>query len=51
MNAHVPTMFLMLIVVSGTLAVAVAAVARRSSRDGMVWWSGRLLLNTVAYVL
>ncbi len=51
MNAHVPTMFLMLIVVSGTLAVAVSTVARSRNRDGMVWWSAGLLLYTAAYLL
>ncbi len=44
-------MFLMLIVVSSTLAVAVGAFARSAQRDGTAWWASGLALYTVAYLL
>lgn len=51
MQAHVPTMFMMLIAVSGALAIAVGALARRGERDGLTLWAIGLGLHTLVYVL
>lgn len=51
MNAHVPTLFLMLIVSSATLTVSVGLVARAQMRDGMGYWAWALAFNTAGYVL
>ena len=51
MQAHVPTMFMMLIAVSAALAVAVGALARRDERDGLTLWALALGVHTVVYVL
>ena len=51
MQAHVPTMFIMLIAVSAALAIAVGAMARRGERDGLTLWAMGLVLHTVVYVL
>jgi len=51
MNAHVPTLFLMLIAISATLALSVGLVARAQRHDGMAFWAAGLACNTVVYVL
>lgn len=49
MSAHVPTMLLMTLVVSGVMALAVLFVGRgQSGTDGLVWWGGACFLNTAA---
>lgn len=51
LNAHVPTLFLMLIVINITLTLSVGLVARAQLRDGMAFWAAGLACNTGAYVL
>ncbi len=51
MHAHVPTMFLAIIVVGTVLSLSVGAVADRSQRDGMPFWAAGLALHTLAYIL
>lgn len=51
-SAHVPTMLLMILVISGTMALAVLFVARGQHSDaGLRWWGSGLLLNTLAFGL
>ena len=51
MEAHIPTMFLMIIAASATLAVSVGSVSYRRNDDGLLYWAIALALHTVAYVL
>jgi diguanylate cyclase (GGDEF)-like protein len=51
MDAHIPTLFLVIIVAGAALAVLVASVAHRGSRDGLILWASALALHTVAYIL
>jgi diguanylate cyclase (GGDEF)-like protein/hemerythrin-like metal-binding protein len=51
MNADVPTMFLVIILVGAVLSLSVGVVADRSQRDGMPYWATGLLMHTSAYVL
>ena len=51
MDAHVPTLFLMMITVSGVLAVSVGLVARAQLRDGMAYCAVGLGFHTGAYLL
>ena len=51
MNAHVPTLFLMLIAVNITLTLSVGLVARGKLRDGMAYWAAGLACNAAGYVL
>lgn len=51
MNAHVPTLFLMLIAINITLTLSVGLVARAQLRDGMAYWAAGLACNTAGYVL
>lgn len=51
MNAHVPTLFLMLIAVNVTLTLSVGLVARGKLRDGMAYWAAGLACNAAGYVL
>jgi signal transduction histidine kinase len=49
MSAHVPTMMLMLLIVSGLTTLAVLFVGKgQGGSTGLPWWGGALLLNTVA---
>ncbi len=50
MQAHIPTMFMAIILVGTVLALSVGAVADRSQRDGMLYWAAGLFLHTLAYV-
>lgn len=50
MNVSVPTLFLVIIVISTTLACSIAVVAWRHSRELLIWaWA--LGINALAYVL
>lgn len=51
MNAHVPTLFLMLIAINVTLTLSVGLVARGKLRDGMAYWAAGLACNAAGYVL
>lgn len=51
MNAHMPTLFLMLIAINITLALSVGLAVRTKLRDGMAFWTAGLTCNTAAYVL
>jgi diguanylate cyclase (GGDEF)-like protein len=51
MNAHVPTMFLMIIVISACLAASVALIARVREPEGTGYWALAIALNTLTYVL
>ena len=51
MDAHIPTLFLVIIVVGVVLSVLVASVAHRSSHDGLSLWASALAMHTGAYVL
>ncbi len=48
---HLPSLFLAIVLVSATLAVAVGLVAERRQRDGMFLWAAGLLAHTLAYAL
>lgn len=48
---HLPTMLLMTVASSITMAMAIFVVRGRGRGDGMGLWSGGLLLHAVAYVL
>lgn len=52
-QADLPTMLLMILVTSGAMAFAVLFVARCRPRagDGLSWWGGALLLNTLAFIV
>ena len=51
-RADLPTMLLMILVTSGAMAFAVLFVSRyrRNVADGLSWWGGGLLLNTLAFI-
>lgn len=50
LQAHVPTLLLMILVTSGAMAMAVLVVAwGRPARDGLSWWGWGMLLNTMAF--
>lgn len=52
MSAHVPTMLLMVLIVSGVMALAVLIVGQgQAANTGLLWWGTALLLNTAAYAL
>lgn len=51
MTAHIPTMLLVIIVVGAVLSLSVGAVANRSLRDGMMYWTAGLVMHTVSYIL
>jgi len=51
MNAHIPTMFLMIIAASGTLALSVGWVARARDEDGLQLWTAALVLQTLVFGL
>lgn len=50
MTAHTPTMLLVIIMVGALLSMSVGAVANRSLRDGMVYWTAGLAMHTSSYV-
>lgn len=51
MEAHIPTLFLVMIVTGATLAVFVTVAAGRDGHDGLNLWASGLGLHTVAYIL
>jgi len=51
MNAHIPTMFMMIIAASGTLALSVGWVARARDEDGLQLWTVALVLQTLVFSL
>jgi len=51
MEAHVPTMFLMIVATSVTLAVSFGSVAYRPDRDGLFFWAAALAGHAVAIAL
>lgn len=51
MDVHIPTMFLVIIVVSFTLAILVGAVASRPQKDGLMLWALALALHAATYAL
>ena len=51
MQAHIPTMFLMVIVVSLTMAICTAALWRRGQPEGLGYWTLALLLHGIAFIL
>jgi diguanylate cyclase (GGDEF)-like protein len=51
MNAHIPTLFLTIILVGSVLTLSVGVVAKRSDRDGMRYCASGLAMHTLAFVL
>lgn len=51
MTAHIPIMLLVIIMVGAVLTMSVGAVAKRSLRDGMMYWTAGLAMHTASYVL
>ena len=41
MNAHIPSLFLMIICISASLAIAIALIARSGESDGTGYWPRR----------
>ncbi len=48
---HTPTLLLINVLVTATLALSLGVVASRARRDGLFWWAGALAAHTVAYAL
>ena len=51
MQTHMPTMFLMVIVVSLTMASCTAALWRRQQPEGLGYWTLALILHGVTFIL
>jgi diguanylate cyclase (GGDEF)-like protein/hemerythrin-like metal-binding protein len=51
MHLHVPTLILVLVLMSFLLLILVGASAHRDQRDGTVYWVGALVLQATAYLL
>jgi len=51
MAIHLPTMLLMIITASGTLALSVGWVARSKDKEGLYTWTAALSLQTLGFVL
>jgi PAS domain S-box-containing protein len=51
MSLHIPSIFLMTIMVSATLTIAIGSVAVRRQRDGLWLWAVALALQTVTFIL
>lgn len=51
MYLHVPTLILVLILMSFLLLMFVSAAVNRNQRDGMVFWAVGLVLQTASYLL
>jgi diguanylate cyclase (GGDEF)-like protein len=51
MNAHIPSLFLMIICISASLAIAIALIARSGESDGTGYWAAALSANTLTYIL
>lgn len=48
---HTPTLLLVNVLVTATLALSLGVVASRAQRDGLFWWAAALATHSVAYVL
>ncbi len=51
MQMHTPTLLLVNILVTAVLGIGMGIVARRSRRDGMVWWAWAMGAQTLTYLL
>lgn len=51
MAAHIPTLFMVIMALSATLAISVGIAARAQLREGMAYWALGLLAHTIAYLL
>ncbi len=51
MQAHTPTMFLMLLMASATLTIAAAVAVRFKERNGMLFWALAMVAQTASYML
>ena len=51
MAAHIPTLFMVIMALSATLAISVGVAARTQLREGMGYWALGLLAHTVVYLL
>jgi PAS domain S-box-containing protein len=51
MDLHIPSIFLMTIVASATLTIAIGSVAVRQQRDGLWLWAIALALQTLTFIL
>lgn len=51
MSLHTPTLMVCVILLTATLAVSLALVARRAQRDGLFLWGLALCAHTAGYVL
>ncbi|MDO8319602.1 diguanylate cyclase [Rhodoferax sp.] len=51
MLAHVPTLFMVIMALSATLALSVGIAARTQLREGMAYWALGLFAHTLAYLL
>lgn len=51
MHLHVPTLILVLVLLSFLLFMLVSAAVNRNQRDGMVFWAAALILQTTSYLL
>lgn len=51
MQMHTPTLLLVNILVTAVLGVGMGIVARRSRRDGMVWWAWAMGAQMLTYLL
>ena len=49
--AHVPTLFMVIMALSATLAMVLGIAARRQLREGMGYWALGLLAHTFTYLL
>ena len=50
MSAHIPTLFLVIIMVGSLLSMSVAVITDRSKQDGVMFWAAGLGMNTAAVV-
>lgn len=51
MHLHVPTLILVLVLLSFLLFMFVSSAANRNHRDGMVFWATALILQSTSYLL
>ena len=51
MQLHIPSLILVLVLLSFLLFMLVSAAANRNQRDGMVFWAAALILQTASYLL
>ncbi|MCZ8252796.1 MAG: GGDEF domain-containing protein [Hylemonella sp.] len=48
---HTPTLLLINVLVTATLALSLGVVSSRERRDGLFWWAAALAIHTLAYTL